>query len=160
MNDNNGSYLLTIPGQLPGANDYIAAERANRHKAAKMKRDAQSYIAWYIKRDLRGVRIKRPVVLSYTWWEKDRRRDKDNIAFAKKFIRMPWCSRASFWMMAGVRSRASAMISKWIKPGLGIEVRIHEVEVNINHDGKRSEKYASERNTGRGRQARTGGGDR
>lgn len=86
MNDNNGSYLLTIPGQLPGANDYIAAERANRHKAAKMKRDAQSYIAWYIKRDLRGVRIKRPVVLSYTWWEKDRRRDKDNIAFAKKFI--------------------------------------------------------------------------
>lgn len=86
MKDNNGSYLLTIPGQLPGANDYIAAERANRHKAAKMKRDAQSYIAWYIKRDLRGVRIKRPVVLSYTWWEKDRRRDKDNIAFAKKFI--------------------------------------------------------------------------
>ena len=86
MNDNNGSYLLTIPGQLPWANDYIAAERANRHKAAKMKRDAQSYIAWYIKRDLRGVRIKRPVVLSYTWWEKDRRRDKDNIAFAKKFI--------------------------------------------------------------------------
>lgn len=30
-------YLLTIPGKLPGLNDYISAERANRHKRAKMK---------------------------------------------------------------------------------------------------------------------------
>lgn len=32
-------YLLTIPGTLPNLNDYIAAERTNRHKGAKMKAD-------------------------------------------------------------------------------------------------------------------------
>lgn len=84
--DKNGIFLLTIPGRLPNLNDYIAAERRNKQVAAKMKRETQEYIGWYIKRDLRGVKFSSPVVLSFTWYEKDRRRDKDNIAFAHKFI--------------------------------------------------------------------------
>ena len=32
-------YLLIIPGTLNNLNDYIAAERTNRHKGAKMKAD-------------------------------------------------------------------------------------------------------------------------
>lgn len=79
-------YLLTIPGHLPNANDYIDAGRSNRHKAAKLKAETQERISWYIKRDLRGVKFTKPVVMAYRWYEKDRRRDKDNIAFAKKFI--------------------------------------------------------------------------
>lgn len=126
MNDNNGSYLLTIPGQLPGANDYIAAERANRHKAAKMKRDAQSYIAWYIKRDLRGVRIKRPVVLSYTWGEKDRRRDKDNIAFAKKFIQDALVQQGVILDDGWGEIQGFSDDFKVDKTRARIEVRIHE----------------------------------
>ena len=32
------------------------------------------------------VRVQRPVAMRYLWVEKNKRRDKDNIAFAKKFI--------------------------------------------------------------------------
>lgn len=33
-----------------------------------------------IKNKLRGVKIVKPVTLHYVWWEKDRRRDLDNIS--------------------------------------------------------------------------------
>lgn len=79
-------YLLTIPGRLPGLNEYIAAERSNRHLGAKMKRDSGNIVSTYIRRSMRGIRIDNPVFIKYTWIEKNQRRDKDNIAFAKKFI--------------------------------------------------------------------------
>lgn len=77
---------LTIPGQLPGANTYIDACRRNKHLANKLKHEAESAVMWAIRTQLRGVRIDKPVVMHYTWVEPNRRRDKDNIAFAKKFI--------------------------------------------------------------------------
>lgn len=81
-------YKLTIPGILPGLNEYIDAERAykGKYKAAAMKKQAQNVIGYMIKTQLRGVRFTRPVVIHYLWIEPNRRRDKDNIAFAKKFI--------------------------------------------------------------------------
>lgn len=81
-----GVYLLTIPGRLPGLNEYIAALDVSKHKGAILKRDTQAFIGWHIKKCLRSVHFDRPVVMLYTWVEPDRHRDKDNIAFAKKFI--------------------------------------------------------------------------
>lgn len=75
---------LTIKGRLPGLNEYISTERTNRQKAAKLKREAEAPIILLAKRRLH--KVKSPVVMHYTWYERDRRRDKDNIAFAKKFI--------------------------------------------------------------------------
>lgn len=87
MSCKDGVYLLTIPGRLPGCNEWIETERTNRHKAAKLKRETQDKIRWYIRRDLKGVKLwKDPVILQYKWYEPNRRRDKDNIAFAHKFI--------------------------------------------------------------------------
>ena len=82
------NYKLTIPGLLPGLNEYIDAERSHKgkYKAASMKRQAQNVIGYMIRTQLRGVRFTRPVVIRYLWIEPSRRRDKDNIAFAKKFI--------------------------------------------------------------------------
>ena len=79
---------LTIPGILPGLNEYIEAERGKKgkYKAASMKKQAEHLIGFMIKSQLRGVKFKGPVVIHYTWVEPNRRRDKDNIAFAKKFI--------------------------------------------------------------------------
>ena len=54
-------YLLTIPGTLPNLNDYIAAERTNRHKGAKMKADSGAIVAVAIRQCMRGVRIEKPV---------------------------------------------------------------------------------------------------
>lgn len=77
---------LTIPGILPGLNEYIRTERANRHKAAKLKKKVEQNIGWLIKQQLPGIHIQESVLMQYLWWEPNRRRDKDNIAWAKKLI--------------------------------------------------------------------------
>lgn len=80
-------YLLTIPGTLPNPNDYIAAERTNRHKGAKMKADSGNIVAVAIRQCMRGVRIEKPVFMECTWIKPSRRRDKDNISlFGRKVI--------------------------------------------------------------------------
>lgn len=79
-------YKFVIEGGLPGANEYINAERTNKYKAAAMKREAEAAVVWAAKRDLGGVRFETPVFMAYKWIEPGRRRDKDNIAFARKFV--------------------------------------------------------------------------
>ena len=82
-----GMYLLTIPGRLPGCNEWINAERTNKHAAAKLKRETQDKIRYCIRKDLKGVKLwKEAIVIQYRWYEPNRKRDKDNIAFAHKFI--------------------------------------------------------------------------
>lgn len=72
-----------IYGKLPGANEYIAACRSNRYAGAKMKDECEKIIIMQIcdRRAVEGF-----AVIHFTWHEKDRRRDKDNVAFAKKFV--------------------------------------------------------------------------
>lgn len=80
-------YLLKIPGKLPGLNDYIAAERTNRYKGAKMKADSENIVAVAIRQCLGGMRIEKPVYMEYTWYDPNKRRDKDNISsFGRKVI--------------------------------------------------------------------------
>lgn len=79
-------YKLIIPGKLPGLNEYISAERANKYKGAKMKRESEDIIVLAARKNLRGIKIKKPVEMHYLWIEPNNRRDRDNIAFAKKFI--------------------------------------------------------------------------
>ena len=69
-------YMLAIPGTLNNLNDYIAAERTNRHKGAKMKADNGNIVAAAIRQCMRGVKIDRPVYMRYTWYEPNRRRDR------------------------------------------------------------------------------------
>ncbi len=77
---------FVILGTLPGLNEYISAERSNRHSAAKMKKQTEYAIGMIARSQHRKAHFKRPVVMRYLWVEKDRRRDLDNVAFAKKFI--------------------------------------------------------------------------
>ena len=77
---------IVIPFTLPGLNDYVNAERANRQKGAAFKKKWQNDVALVIKRQVRG-KLKEPVVMRYTWFERDKRRDKDNVsAFGRKVI--------------------------------------------------------------------------
>lgn len=80
------SYTFTIQGQLPGLNEYIEAERTSKYLAADMKANIEEVIGWEIKAQLRGLVITKPVFIHYHWVEPNRKRDKSNIAFAKKFI--------------------------------------------------------------------------
>jgi len=78
---------FVIPGRLPGLNEYIEAERTNRYRAAKLKREAEELVMLCAKTGLRGWKAKGPVMMYYLWVEKDRRRDKDNIAgYGRKVI--------------------------------------------------------------------------
>jgi Holliday junction resolvase RusA-like endonuclease len=76
---------ITIPGSLPSLNEYINAERTNRYIAATMKRQATERVYWH-SRNYKGTSIAVPVHITFTWYMKDRRKDLDNCAFAKKFV--------------------------------------------------------------------------
>ena len=56
---------LIIPGTLPGLNEYINAERTNKHKAAAIKRQTERLICSMISIQLRGVIITKPVIIRY-----------------------------------------------------------------------------------------------
>ena len=75
--------IVEIPLKLPSANDYIRACRSNRYAGAKMKKDMESHIGFY----LHGLpKFDKPIKIHFTWVEGNKRRDFDNCAFVKKFI--------------------------------------------------------------------------
>lgn len=77
---------LVLPMTLPGLNDYITAERSHRQSGASMKRKWQRDVALVMRRQLRRP-LREPVIMRYTWVEKNRCRDKDNISsFGRKII--------------------------------------------------------------------------
>lgn len=76
-------YTAVIPLKLPGLNEYVRACRSGPYVGAKMKEKTQRDIGWYL---LDLPEIRGPVEIRFTWVEKTRRRDFDNVAFAKKFI--------------------------------------------------------------------------
>lgn len=43
-------------------------------------------IGWEIKSQLRGVQVKNSCYVKFRWYEANKKRDLDNVAFAKKFI--------------------------------------------------------------------------
>lgn len=79
-------YRLIIPGRLDSLNSYIKAERSNRYMGAKMKKENEEIILCAVSRCMRGVKIERPVFMEYLWAVPDKRTDRDNIAFARKFV--------------------------------------------------------------------------
>ena len=80
-------YKLVIPLKLHSLNEYIGACRRNPHAGAKMKRTDQDAVEWYIRSQLKGVRINKPVTMTYKWHESNRKRDLDNISsYGRKVI--------------------------------------------------------------------------
>lgn len=78
---------LVIPLKLHSLNEYIGACRRNPYQGAKMKRTDQESVEWYIRSQLRGVRLKKPVRISYEWHEPNKKRDLDNVSsYGRKVI--------------------------------------------------------------------------
>nr|DAE20249.1 MAG TPA: Endodeoxyribonuclease RusA [Ackermannviridae sp. ctQad106] len=74
---------INLPIRFPGTNEYIAACRRNRFAGAKIKAEYTQAAALYF----RGLPpVTGSIKLRFIWHEKTRRRDKDNVAFGKKFI--------------------------------------------------------------------------
>ena len=76
---------MVIEGRMPGLNEYVDAERRNRYAGAKLKR-AETERAAMAARTYRMPRFEGPVEVSFVWYERNRRRDIDNVCAAKKFV--------------------------------------------------------------------------
>lgn len=79
-------YKFEIPERLPSLNEYINKINRNRYAGNKFKKDIQSKIGWYIKKDLGNLKIELPVIIHITWVEQNKRRDVDNVYSAVKYI--------------------------------------------------------------------------
>ena len=84
---------IVIPGSLPSLNDLLAAERATKrggrgHSPGNdMKQASEMLIINAIRKQCPRARPRPPVYIHYTFYEKNRRRDLDNISgAAHKFI--------------------------------------------------------------------------
>lgn len=77
---------FTVYGRLPGENEFISANRSDVRAGNEFKQRWQKYAWAYILRaELEP--IVEPIVISYHFYEPDRRRDCGNIfAFAQKVI--------------------------------------------------------------------------
>ena len=87
-------YDLVLNGTMPNLNDYLHGERIAIRKNGKfttkgnaMKQEYQRKVVSAVRSQLRGIHIDKPVKIYYTFYEKNRKRDLDNIsAFAHKVI--------------------------------------------------------------------------
>lgn len=77
---------LVIEGLLPTLNEYTRACRGNKYAGASMKKHSEQIISVYIRNQLKGIRFDGAVELAFRWYEPNKKRDLDNICFAKKFI--------------------------------------------------------------------------
>jgi Holliday junction resolvase RusA-like endonuclease len=81
------TYTFTIPGTLPGLNEVTQANRTHWAKGAEQKKTLTDGIAWVLRDQARSMT--RQIGLAdytFTWYERNRKRDPDNIASATKYI--------------------------------------------------------------------------
>lgn len=76
---------LRIEGRLPSMNDVIKANRSNKFAGNTLKQKATNEVALAAKQQKLKSFTKK-INLEFIWHCKDRRRDKDNIMSAQKFI--------------------------------------------------------------------------
>lgn len=73
---------LTIPGELPDLNEIIKVSKIHYGAYSKLKKDNTNKVTWLAKQLPKMDKID----LNITWYCKNRRKDKDNIAVGIKFI--------------------------------------------------------------------------
>ena len=75
--------ICEIPLKLPSLNEYVRVCRTNYHYANDFKQRYEAEIGVFISS---LPRFENPVEIHFHWIEENKRRDLDNICFAKKFI--------------------------------------------------------------------------
>ena len=77
-----------IPGPLPGFNEIIAAAKSGRGKGnayARMKKQWGETV-WAFAKSARMKPVDGQASVLFVWFERDRRRDIDNVSAAAKFV--------------------------------------------------------------------------
>lgn len=76
---------LIIKGSLPSLNEYISALNRNRYAGNHMKQ-VNTDLVYFECRSQKLEAVLEPVIIHYTWYMENKRKDVDNVSFAKKFI--------------------------------------------------------------------------
>ena len=72
---------------MPSLNEYILKCRTSKKDGAKFKKQWDDVVSIFILQHLKNIKISNPVSISYKWYEKNKKRDKDNISsFGRKCI--------------------------------------------------------------------------
>ena len=74
---------LEIPYKFPSFNEFIRECRRNRYASGDMKRKVEQDISYFINK---LPQFEKPIKIHFTWIEENKRRDLDNVFYAKKFI--------------------------------------------------------------------------
>jgi len=70
---------------MPGLNEVISSNRANKYIGSKLKKAVQDELCWFIKQQ--GIKkITRPCIPHITWYEANKKRDIDNVISSQKMI--------------------------------------------------------------------------
>lgn len=76
---------ITIQGELPDLNTYIKSVANNRYGGGKVKKAFTEDIAWQTKKYVTR-KLPPPYHITFNWFCKNKKKDPDNVIFAKKFI--------------------------------------------------------------------------
>lgn len=82
-NQPNDIITVEIPLKLASLNEYINLCRGNRYASAKYKKDTEAKIIKYLDS---VPKYNNPISIEFIWIEGNKRRDYDNVSFARKFI--------------------------------------------------------------------------
>ena len=79
---------FVIPHELMDLNKFVDKQRGNKFGGASAKKQQTELCALYIRKAInKGLKITQyPINIKFTWVMKNRRKDKDNISFSKKFV--------------------------------------------------------------------------
>lgn len=77
---------FVIYGRLPSLNEYVNSCRSNRYGANSMKKKYERMITEFIEYFKIQPVKNYPVHMKITWYEKNNRRDVDNVTFGTKFV--------------------------------------------------------------------------
>ena len=80
---------FVIENKLPSLNELLAACNRNHFVGAKLKRDVEEMIGWFIQKAVNAGTLHptdKPVRFRIVWHERTKKRDPDNIVSGKKYI--------------------------------------------------------------------------
>lgn len=116
--------MITIKGELTDLNQYIKALNNNRYAGSKIKKEETERVYWECKQQKTKPINSFPVLITYNWYSKNKRKDIDNVAFSKKFIN-------DGLVMAGVLPDDSRKFISGFKDNFFIDKEYPRVEIII-----------------------------
>ena len=113
---------LIIHGRMPDLNAILSEAFNSRYAYGRMKKDETERVFWSVKEQ--GIRPVCSAYFIFTWFEKNKRKDPDNVVAARKFI-MDGLVKAKV-----IKTDGWAHVLGWIDV-LKVDQRAPRVEVQI-----------------------------